>query len=75
MSITIASLEAVRVAVTAAASGDAKGVALGNGMAEAVVKEITATFGVITGQQRIHLDLLKAELTANAGLFTTALAA
>jgi len=75
MSISIAALEAVRVAVTSAASGDAKGVAMGNGMVEAAIKEMTEKFGVITPQQRVHVDLLKAELVSNAGLFTTALAA
>lgn len=75
MALAHASLTVVQTAVTAAAAGDAKGVALANGMAEAVVKEITSRIGTLTPQQRAHVDALMADFTANAGLFTTALAA
>ncbi len=74
MTIAFASLSVVQTAVTAAASGDAKGVALANGMAEAVVKEISKN-AAFTPNQRVVLDALKADFSANAGLFTTALAA
>ena len=74
MAIAFASLTVVKDAVTAAASGDAKGVALANGMAEAVVKEICKN-SAFTPNQRVVLDAMKADFVANAGLFTTALAA
>jgi len=74
MAIAFGSLTTVKNAVTAAASGDAKGVALANGMAEAVVIEISKNYA-FTPNQRAVLDALKADFVANAGLFTTALAA
>jgi hypothetical protein len=74
MALAFASLTTVQTAVTAAAAGDAKGIALANGMAEAVVNEICRS-GAFTPQMRAVLDAVKADFVANAGLFTTALAA
>lgn len=74
MALAFSSLSVVQTAVTAAASGDAKGVALANGMAEAVIKEICKN-GAFTPNMRVVVDAVKADFVANAGLFTTALAA
>lgn len=74
MSLAFASLTVVQTAVTAAVAGDPKGVALANGMAEAIVKEICKN-SAFTPNQRAVLDAVKADFVANAGLFTTALAA
>ena len=74
MALAFASLSVVEAAVTAAAAGDAKAVALANGIAEAVVKEISKNYA-FTPNQRSVLDAVEADFVANAALFTTALAA
>jgi hypothetical protein len=74
MALAFASLTVVQTAVTAASAGDDKGVALAHGIAEAVIKEISKN-SAFTPNQRVVLDAVKADFTANAGLFTTALAA
>ncbi len=74
MALAFASLTVVETAVTAAAAGDAKGVALANGMADAIVKEISKN-AAFTPNMRVVFEAVKADFTANAALFTTALAA
>ncbi len=69
-----ASLTTVEAALTAAAAGSAKAQALGNGMADAVIIEISRN-APLTPNQKVQLDALKAEFVAEAAAFATALAA